>query len=192
VLDVQATMLAQNLFDRCSLVGGGAIVTTCAVTICFCRPAKTALPSLIVIPKVAGEKSSARSIVATSYSVGVPGTTSATSLNVQFIPTAYATPQLCMLSKIAGMPEFESETYTTSRLIRVCIRMDRGPIGMLEKIIEDLDNGRMMGEDHVRVRKFCSEQDFRHFRKGRSMSRQQGQRSACSERLNIRMNRSRL
>ena len=25
MLDVQATMLAQNLFDRCSLVGGGVI-----------------------------------------------------------------------------------------------------------------------------------------------------------------------
>ena len=29
---------------------------------------------------------------------GLPGTTSETSFNVHFIPTAYATPQLCMLS----------------------------------------------------------------------------------------------
>jgi hypothetical protein len=68
------------------------------VTICFCRPAKIALPSLIVNPTVVGENFSIRSIVATSYSVGLPGTTSATSFNVHFIPTAYAIPQLCMPS----------------------------------------------------------------------------------------------
>ena len=64
----------------------------------FLQASQNALPSLIVNPTVAGENSSIRSIVATSCSMGFPGTTSATSFNVHFIPTAYATPQLCMRS----------------------------------------------------------------------------------------------
>jgi hypothetical protein len=64
----------------------------------FLQASQNTLPSLIVNPTVAGENFSIRSIVATSNSVGLPGTTSETSFNAHFIPTAYATPQLCMLS----------------------------------------------------------------------------------------------
>jgi predicted nuclease of restriction endonuclease-like (RecB) superfamily len=57
-----------------------------------------ALPSSIVNPTLAGEISSGRSIIAISCSMGLPGTTSATSFIVHFIHRAYPTPQLCMLS----------------------------------------------------------------------------------------------
>lgn len=57
------------------------------------------LPSPIVRPMEAGELSSGRSIVAISYSIGLPGTTSATSFTVHFMPPVYATPQLYILSK---------------------------------------------------------------------------------------------
>ena len=93
------------------------------MTICFCRPAKIALPSLIVNPTVAGENFSIRSIVATSYSVGLPGTTSETSFNVHFIPTAYATPQLCMLSFFSGSSEAPLTARETTKLDWQSIRL---------------------------------------------------------------------
>jgi hypothetical protein len=61
-----------------------------------------ALPSSIVNPTFAGEISPGRSIIAISCSMGLPATTSATSFIVHFIHRAYATPQLCMLSRSAG------------------------------------------------------------------------------------------
>src|ERR1035437_7728188 len=95
---------AERLSAARTRVNAGAMMLNLRCAICFCRPAKIALPSLIVNPTVAGENFSIRSNVATSYSVGLPGTTSATSFNVHFIPTAYAAPQLCMLSMVkAGL-----------------------------------------------------------------------------------------
>ena len=68
------------------------------MTISFCRLSRIPLPSAIVKPTVAGEIPSLRSIVAISCSICLPSTTSATSFTVHFIPRAYPTPQLCMLS----------------------------------------------------------------------------------------------
>jgi hypothetical protein len=80
-----------------------------------------ALPSSIVNPTFAGEISPGRSIIAISCSMGLPATTSATSVIVHFIHRAYATPQLCMLSRhrVAAWPQIGRNTVFSADYIQL-------------------------------------------------------------------------
>jgi hypothetical protein len=92
------------------------------------------LPSAIVNPALAGEISSARSIVAISCSIGLPGTTSATNFIVHFIRPAYPTPQLCILSSAfptnrQETPVASLRTLTPRRLVDSQSQVDPVPAG---------------------------------------------------------------
>src|ERR1700733_15011263 len=89
-------------------------------------------------PRVAGEISSERSIVATSCSMASPDTASTTSFIVHFIPPAYPTPQLCMLSP-AAFTDVCPRSYkmTLQRLLSSAARSILKPRAKTSRVASD-------------------------------------------------------
>ena len=111
-------------------------------------------PSAIANPTVAGDTRFSRSIVATSSSMGLPGTTSVTSLTVHFLPLAYRPPHT-----FACSPRyFVSDRATTSRGSRdsvdvcQCARSSMWPIALpLDESVDAAGLSRI-GPSHALLR----------------------------------------
>ena len=100
-----------------------------------------ALPSAIVKPMVAGEIRSSRSSVTMSCSTTLPGSASATSFTVHFMPPAYVTPQLCMLSRTPLTMRGVPSSLNSGRLLMLSVLESPGHFEPTEVGSGDLVEG---------------------------------------------------